>query len=358
MAAVLASGMRRLNVAIIGSGDVAQLHLAGLGKLDNVKLYGVASQNVQEAERAAIRYQFEKYTGDYSILLEDPLVDVVHVMTPNATHLKIVSDVLSAGKHVVAEKPLGLDVEEARSLQALAKRSGLVCAVNYHYRYFPQVQRARTLILDDQLGNLRMVQGAFLQDWLSRDTDFNWRLGEKGGGVVTDIGCHWFDLLEYISGDRVERVYAKLKTAVPLRFSGDQQVTVAQPDSGTILFDLKGGASGAVTLSQVSPGRKNQLKLEVSGSERSLAWDVEQANDLWIGARAEDNRLAQRPGDYIQVWGGGVATLLSNAYDAIRSEDSSPRDYPQFSDAVRSHLLTQSILESAQAERWVSIPAE
>ena len=345
-----------LNIALIGAGDVAQLHMAGLVKLPGVNLYAIAASDEASSRRAAQRYHFQKYFSDYRQLLADPQVDVVHVLTPNSLHLEVVEAALQAGKHVIAEKPLGLGLDQALQLQELAENSGLICAVNFHYRHFPQVQRARALIAEGELGSLRLLQGSFIQDWLSLPTDYNWRLGQDGGGVIADIGSHWFDLMEYITGGRVNRVYARAQTLVSERISEGESVKIMQPDCASVLFEFSNQAVGAMSLSQVSPGRKNRLAFEISGSKQSIAWNVEESNDLWVGSRNEANSLQQSPGDYPLIWGGGVAALLSNAYQAIRAHDPGGAfEYPRFADAVRSQIVVEAIIRSTKQDEWVDV---
>src|SRR5919198_6145962 len=191
-------------------------------------------------------------------MLDDPAVDVVHLTTPNHLHAEQVKATLAAGKHVVCEKPLGMDSTETAELLRIAEHSGLVHAVNFNIRFYPNCVEARERVLAGEIGDVRLVSGGYLQDWLLWDTDWNWRLDPAAGGslrAVGDIGSHWLDLVQHVSGRRVEAVLADLTTFIPVRkqptgpvetFSSDGSgetvdTVMDTEDAAGILLRLSGG---------------------------------------------------------------------------------------------------------------------
>ena len=153
-------------------------------------------------------------------MLDDPAVDVVHLTTPNHLHFDQARAALAAGKHVVCEKPLAMTAAETGELLRLAEQSGLVHAVNFNIRFYPQCQEARARVRAGEIGDVRLITGGYLQDWLLLDTDWNWRLDPAAGGAlraVGDIGSHWLDLVQFITGRHVEAVLADLTTFIPVR---------------------------------------------------------------------------------------------------------------------------------------------
>jgi predicted dehydrogenase len=219
---------------------------------------------------------------------------------------------LSAGKHVVCEKPLAMTSAQTSELAAEArKRPSQVAAVNYNLRFYPLSLHARSLVRSGAIGNVLHVHGSYTQDWLLYPTDFNWRvLKEEGGDLraVGDIGTHWLDLVSFVAGLEIEAVLADLVTAHKTRlrppsgsvetFKGKQgqqpaerePVPIDTEDYGSVLLRAKGGVHGVLTVSQVTAGRKNCLRYELAGSAKALAWNSEAPNTLWIGERAEPNR--------------------------------------------------------------------
>ncbi len=248
---------------------------------------------------------------DLGQVLDDPSIDVVHICTPNQTHVEMASAAMEAGKHVVVEKPVAVDRPGASMLLDVARRTGRHAAVALTYRGYPMVRRAREVVHGGHLGRLRLVHGGYLQDWLSDANGYNWRVDPAAGGVsraFADIGTHWFDTVEYIARARVVAVMADLATLVPVRhrpvrsgaaFSGasgtTELVSIETEDVATVLVRFEDGARGTLVVSQVSPGHKNDLTIELSGSDRSLAWAQESPEQLWVGARDESALLARSP---------------------------------------------------------------
>jgi len=375
--------MRELNAAVAGTGFVGAIHVEALRRL-GVDVVGVCASTPERAEAKRLAPAYESYEA----LLADPQVDVVHVTTPNHLHHSQVRDALAVGKHVVCEKPLATTPEESAELLELAQKSGLVHCTNFNLRFYPIAHQARALVASGVLGNVWNVHGGYLQDWLLYPTDWNWRLEpDKGGALraVADIGSHWMDLAQWVTGRRIEAVFADFTTALPVRqrpagevetfAAADDVERVEAPmtteDIANLLFRLEGGCVGAAVVSQVSAGRKNSLRLEVDGSEGALAWDAERHEELWLGHRDRANEtLLRNPGllePSAQVrttlpagHAEGFAATFRELYRAVYSavaEDGMPvePDFPTFEDGHRSNVLGDAIAASNERRQWVVV---
>jgi predicted dehydrogenase len=371
-----------LQAAIAGTGFIGAVH-ARSARLAGARLVGVAASSPESAQAAAAELGADRAFESAEELVRDPHVDVVHICTPNHLHLPLAEAALAAGKHVICEKPLALDAGGARRLVDAAADSGLQAGVPFVYRYYPTVREARERVGRGQAGALRLLHGTYLQDWLLRPDDDNWRVDERLGGAsraFADIGSHWCDLAEFISGHRITRVSARMLTAVPERvgaagrkaFSPDRGEGEAHPvtteDAVVVQFETDAGAIGAVVISQISAGRKNRLWIELDGAEETLAFDQEQPEELWCGRReavtivrrdpltlsAAAARFAFLPAGHPQGYADCFDAFVADFYEAVRS--GSPVDgMPTFSDGLRAASITDAVLVSSREERWIAV---
>ena len=345
---------------------------------------GVAASSPESARAAAAELGADRAFESAEELVRDPDVDVVHICTPNHLHLPLAEAALAAGKHVICEKPLALDAGGAQRLVDSAADAGLQAGVPFVYRYYPTVREARERVGSGQVGALRLLHGTYLQDWLLRPDDDNWRVDERLGGAsraFADIGSHWCDLAEFVSGHRITRVSARMLTAVPERigaagrkaFSPDRGEGEARPvtteDAVVVQFETDAGAIGAVVISQISPGRKNRLWIELDGAEETLAFDQEQPEELWCGRREAVTivrrdpltlsppaaRFAFLPGGHPQGYADCFDAFVADFYEAVRS-GSAVDGMPTFSDGLRAASITDAVLISSREERWVDLP--
>jgi predicted dehydrogenase len=376
--------------AVVGTGFIGVVHVEALRRL-GVEVLGVVGSSPERARaKAATAVLPEPYDG-FEAMLADQRVDVVHVTSPNRHHYDHARAALEAGKHVVCEKPLGMTSRETGELLALARRSGLVHAVNFNIRFYPQCREAHERVAAGELGRVHLVSGGYLQDWLLLDTDWNWRLDPAQGGslrAVGDIGSHWIDLLQFVTGLRVEAVIADLATVLPVRRvpvgpvetfggaadpPGGERVERAMEteDAAGILLRLTGGARAVLTVSQVSAGRRNRCAFEVDGTRAALAWDSERPEELWIGHRERPNELLLRdaalmtpaaaaatslPGGHAEGFADTFRELYRAVYRAVAAGGPPPEpDYPTFADGHDEALIADAIAASAREGRWVSI---
>jgi predicted dehydrogenase len=377
-------GGAELRVAIAGVGFIGAVH-ARSARLAGGRLAGVAASSPEHAARAASELGAERAFASAEELVEADGVDVVHVCTPNYLHLPLAEAALAAGKHVICEKPLALDAEGALRLTKAATDAGRQAAVPFVYRYYPTVREARERVRAGTTGPLRLLHGTYLQDWLASPEDDNWRVEGRLGGAsraFADIGSHWCDLAEFVSGHRIARLCARTLVAVPERLrgtphaafergdGGDELRPVDTEDAAVVQFETDRGALGSVVISQLSPGRKNRLWLELDGADEALAFDQEQPETLWCGRREATTilrrdpatlspraaRLSTLPAGHPQGYADCFDGFVRDVYDAIRT--GAPADgLPLFSDGLRAARLTEAVLASAAAAEWVDVAA-
>ena len=372
-----------LKAGVVGTGFIGAVHVDAVRRL-GVEVRGVVGSTPERARARELAPVYDSYEA----LLADDRVDVVHITTPNYLHFGQVTQALAAGKHVVCEKPLVMTSQESGELVALAERSGLVHCTNFHNRFYPLVQEMRERVRTGALGDVWNVHGGYLQDWLARPTDWNWRLEpEKAGELraVGDIGTHWLDTAQFVTGMRVVEVLADLSTAIPSRrrrhgevetfaAAGDSEledVDVTTEDVAHVLLRFENGARGSLVVSQVSMGRKNALRIEVDGSEAALAWESERNEELWIGRRDEPNELLLRnaalmhpaaaartrlPPAHAEGFADAFRELHRAVYeDVARGGPSDDPDYPTFRDGHVENVLLDVVARSNRERRWLEV---
>ncbi len=355
----------RLRVALIGAGFMGDVHTRAIQRAGGI-LKVVATSTPAKSVEAAARYLAERgATPDEAATADD--VDVVHICTPNSAHQAIAEFALRAGKHVVCEKPLATDVASAQSMTALASETSLVASVPFVYRFYPTVREARGRIASGQLGSLHVLHGSYLQDWLSRPSDDNWRVDPAVGGpsrAFADIGVHWCDMAEFVSGHRITRLTARMKTAYDTRIKNGK----ANEDVASIMFETDHGALGSAVISQVSPGRKNRLWFSLDGADGAVSFDQELPDTLWVGGR-DVNQVVNRGGEtntfgarynrtpvgHSQGYQDCFDLFVNDTYAAINGDDVD--GLPTFADGLRAAHLTDAVIASATSQTWVDVPA-
>ena len=357
---------RDLRVAVAGTGFVGALH-ARSARLAGARLVGVAASSPQRGRDAAQALGAERAFDTAAELAVSDEVDVVHVCTPNHLHAALAQAALSAGKHVVCEKPLATGAQEASALAAAAAGSGRVATVPFVYRYHPVVHEARARVAGGELGALRLVHGGYLQDWLAGPGDDNWRVDPELGGpsrAFADIGSHWFDLAEFVAGERVAALAAQAATVLDTRAGH----AVGTEDLGTVMFRTASGTLGTMLVSQVSPGRKNHLHLELAGERASVRFEQERPETLWVGTREggtvvwrdparlspDAARLAITPAGHPQGYAECFDLFVAETYAAIGGEAAD--GLPSFADGERSARVIDAVLRSAAQDGvWTDV---
>jgi predicted dehydrogenase len=379
----------QLNAAIVGLGFVGRAHLEALRRL-GISVQGVLGSTAERSKESANTLNLPRAYSSLDELAADSSVQVVHLCTPNYLHFQEASQLLRAGKHVLCEKPLALDSRESAALVSLLKETGLVGTVTYNLRYYPLCQEARALIRKGAIGQVKLVHGSFLQDWLLFPTDWNWRLEAKLGGelrAVSDIGTHWLDLTSWLTNSKVSELCADLTTVLPTRYrpkgrvesfqkaatKETEEVMITTDDYASVLLHFENEARGVMTVSQVSAGRKARLWFEIDGSDGSLAFDSESPNHLWIGRRdrasevlpkdpalqsPESRGYAAYPGGHPEGYPDTFVQLFRDVYSYIAAGDlQAPRSFPTFETGHEELVLCEAIAESAQNKSWVTVGA-
>jgi predicted dehydrogenase len=353
---------------------MGRVHTEALWRLGNVEVVAVGGRDA----------------AAYDKVLRDPSVKAVHVCTPNSSHYKIADHALLEGKHVLCEKPLAVSVREARSLMKLAQLKKLRNCTCHNLRYYPMVQQMRRMREAGDLGEILVAQGTYSQDWLLYDTDWNWRIDPRESGpsrAMADIGSHWCDMAEHVTGLRITSLCADLQTFHKTRkrprgdietFAGktaapqEYDVTAIETeDFGAVLFRMGERTRGAFTASQVSAGRKNRLSIEVFGSRSSVAWDQERPDELWIGNRNANNQViikdpslmkeaarsyADLPGGHSEGYDDTFKQVFRRFYRSIEDANTEA-EYPQFADGLRQLVIVEAELASSRAHAWVDVPS-
>lgn len=342
---------------------------------------GVAASRPDRAAGAARALGAEGWFDTAEELVTSPDVDVVHICTPNFLHLPLATAALEAGKHVVCEKPLSPDVAGAMDMVRVAEEAGTVATVPFVYRFYATVREAKARLETGDLGDLHLIHGSYLQDWLLSPDDSNWRVDASLGGAsraFADIGSHWCDLVEFVSGHRITHVTAQMHTAYPTRTftehqeafatgGGGEQRAVDTEDAAVVMFRTDGGAVGSVVVSQISSGRKNRLWFEIDGSDAAVAFDQENAETLWWGERDRVSILNRAP-EHLSKAAATFATLpgghplgyhdcfdlfIAQTYEAI--VNGIPEGLPSFADGLRAARVADAVVRSARENKTVEV---
>ncbi len=379
--------MKKMRAGVIGVGFIGAAHIEALRRLGYVDVVALAA--ARDAEKKAASLYVPNGYADYREMIDRENLDAVHICTPNSMHYEMAMYAMEKGVHVLCEKPLSVTAAEARSLRDYALSHSIVNCVNFNLRQNPQVVQMKEMVKAGDVGKIYSIHGSYLQDWLYCDTDYSWRLDPSLSGescAFTDIGSHWIDMVENITGQKMIEVLADFSTVhktrkKPLKpidtYSGMalkpedyQEIPISTEDCCTVLFHFDGGAKGVCTISQVYAGRKNQTIISVSGSKSSLHWDSEQGNELWMGRREtynsqivkdpsilyeETQKVINYPGGHTEGFPDTHKQNFAKFYQAVEAKDTSARDFATFEAGCREMVLCEKICESARTRRWVRV---
>ena len=380
--------MKKIKVGIIGMGYIGESHIEAVRRIGFCELYAVADTNAELAKAKAEYYGIEKCYSSVEELLADPEIDAVHNCTPNFLHLDINKEIIKSGKHLLSEKPLCMNYEQAKELVELKKQyPDSVAGVNFNYRLNPMVQETKNRISDGKIGDVRVITGSYQQDWLLYDTDYSWRLEPEVSGIscaIADIGSHWMDAVQHVTGHRITEVMADLKTVIPVRKKPKKQtetftsnvptefdeVEVKNEDYGAVLFHTDKGATGVYHVSEVAAGHGCYFNFEINGSKASLKWNQEENDRLWMGFRDDDNRYIIRDPNNItdgakpytalamghpEGWNDAFKGNIYAFYKYIAEDMKGEPVFSTLEQAAYIVKLTEAVVESSNKKAWVKI---
>lgn len=389
--------LHTLRAGVIGTGFIGPVHIENLRRL-GVQVTAICG-STRSARATAGKWGIPEVYGDYDYraMYRSPNVDVVHITSPNKVHVEQSLAALAAGKHVICEKPLGMTASETARIVAAVKKTGArgpVFAVNYMCRFFPAVLQMRAMVQRGDLGQIIHVQGHFFQDWLLKESDYNWRLLASEGGklrAVGDIGTHWIDAVSFILGARVESVFAHLETFHKTRLRPKGEVKtfaridpktmvpykVDTEDFGSVLLKFgrakHGHADGVhanASISQVAAGWKCSLSAGIYGTKGSVQWDLQQPNEIIVGRRDEPNQILQRgtpgfsedvagftdyPGGHPEGFPDSHKMHYRAVYEHVASGRKTPVLFATAEDGHHEVELCEAVLESSVARRWMKV---
>jgi predicted dehydrogenase len=374
---------RRVAVAILGAGMIGEVHRRAV-LLAGAELVGVMAsspaRSVEVAEGWGLGTAYESLE---QVASSD--AEVVHICTPNASHVPFAVALMQAGKHVICEKPLGVSLADAELAAAVAAETGVVNSMPFTYRFHPMAREMRARVAADSFGAVNLIHGSYLQDWLLSPTSTSWRVDPALGGpsrAFGDIGSHWCDLAEWVTGDRIASIVSTTSISIPQRpadsgpsFTGASSdgdvplVDVETEDSALILFRTVKGIAGSAVISQLAAGRKNRLWLEIDGGRRSAVFDQENAEVLLVGSETgatvlnrdpnygstEQRRLSLLPAGHPQGYAQCFENFVKDTYAAVAG--NVPDGLPTFADGLRAAQICDAMLTSAASGTWVDVPA-
>jgi predicted dehydrogenase len=380
--------MKKIKAGIIGTGFIGPAHVEAARRLGFVEMIALCEANNDLAKSKAGQLSIPKAYGSVEDFLADKEIEVVHNCTPNHLHFEISKRIMAARKHVISEKPLAMTTVESEQLVKLAAQAGVVNAIDFNYRYYPLVQEAKAMVASGRLGDVFHANGSYTQDWLYLATDWNWRLvpGLSGKSrAVADVGSHWCDCIQFVSGLQITKVLADLRTIHKQRMKPKKEVEtysgkMLQPsdyepvdidteDYANVIFEFSNGASGSFSVSQCFAGRKNRLFYELSGSKCSVVWDQERPNEMWIGYREKPNELlmkdpsllsararayAHYPGGHPEAYPDGLKNFLLRVYSYIGGT-SKEVDFSTFQDGHNELAICDAVLASHQSKKWTTV---
>ncbi|BBZ11084.1 Gfo/Idh/MocA family protein [Mycobacterium branderi] len=342
-----------LRSALIGAGMVGSVHAHAVRRAGG-KLVAIAASTPESSQRSAQRLGAERAATAEEILSADD-VDVVHICTPNSLHLKQATAALAAGKHVICEKPLATTVSDAAALVDAADAARAVAAVPFIYRFYPMVREARCRIADAAVW---LMHGGYVQDHMSKANPQGWRSDPTQSGVsmtFADIGSHWCDLMEFVTGHR-------LRAVVATEAGGPRN------NGAVVAFRTDRGAIGSVVVSQASPGRKNQLSFSFDGRDTAVQFDQEHPDELIVGglhantvlsrdADALDPRSARYsvlPPGHPQGYQDCFNLFVADVYETIRT-GTAPDGLPTFADGLRAAKIHSAVAASVCSGAWADV---
>ena len=385
-----------LRVGMIGYAFMGAAHSQGWRNAPRffdlpvgIELAAVAGRNADAVEAARVQFGFEDAVTDWRELINRDDIDLIDVCTPGDTHAEIAIAALKAGKHVLCEKPLANTVAEAEEMAAVAREAaanGVYAMCGFTYRRTPALAYARQLIADGRLGTIRQIRGQYLQDWLhDENAPMTWRLdkSKSGSGALGDIGAHLIDTTQWLTGQPITGVSGLLETFVKTRpIAGEMsglggvgsadapRADVTVDDAALFSARFADGAVGIYEASRFALGRKNAFRVEINGTDGSVAFDFESNNELQFfdgsdpAAEQGFRRILVTEPDhpYVAAWwppGHGLGYehgFTHQAVDLVTAIAEGRQPTPSFDDALQVQKVLAAVEASSEnSSAWTSV---
>lgn len=377
-----------IRAGIVGAGMMGKTHTEALRRIPGVEVAALADPNEALARKTCDEMYIPGCYGSYEEMIAKEHLDVVHVCTPNFAHIEVCRAAIRAGVNVYCEKPLANTSEETAELCQLAREYNVLTSVDFNYRHNAVVQEMRERVHSAGWGKTFLIHGAYIQDWMMLDSDYNWRCDPALGGksrTIGDIGSHWFDTVQFITGKKIVKVYAKLMTVLPQRKKFTTQAATFQSQTGDayklididtedaafVMVQLEDGVLGNLVLSQVSAGYKNGLKVSIDGSRYAMTWEQETPDRLYLGDRQTGTtcvqasaaafqgmaaKYASLPAGHVVGWNDALCNAIGSFYAALRNGDA--RRYADFADGDYVVRIVEACLKSNETGNWESVMPE
>lgn len=377
--------IQKLGVGIVGYGFIGKVHTYAYLNLPlfydpppaRIKLVGVCTAHKETAEKARKEAGFEFATTDYRELLVRDDIHIINCCTPNYLHRKLLIDALKAGKHIYCDKPLALNLKEAKEILEAAKKSKVVHQMTFEYRFIPAMMRAKQLIEEDFLGRVFHFRACYLHSgYIDPERPMSWRLDrdKAGGGALFDLGSHVLDLVRYLLGE-CRAVFATTRTFIkerPLSRGSSKKASVKVDDLVLMQLEMESGALGTVEASRLATGTNDELRIEIYGDKGAIYFNLMDPNWLWIydtrdesepiGGRRGFKRIetvqrypepAVLPGPKFAI--GWMRYHIASQYEFVRRIVSGQKGDPDFFDGYEVQKITEAALLSAARKGWVDL---
>lgn len=380
--------METLRIGIVGVGYIGGKHIEAIRRIPHAKIMAVVDADHKRAQQTAADMDIPCVFETVDEMLVSDKVDVVHNCTPTAMHYEVNRKVICAGKSLYCEKPMTMTSEEAEELVGLLEKHPVANAVNLNYRMSALVQEMKERIQSHQDGRVFMVTGSYVQDWMMFQDDYDWRLDPEVGGrsrALSDIGSHLFDLCQFVTGQRIVAVNARLMIAHPKRmhyeknggtFSTEkgrflEEVEVKNEDAAQIMIRMEDGTEGMLQVSQITAGHKNDLSLRIDLENCSYEWKQENGDMLYIGHRGRANEIMYRESDALteqskrfsrlpaghpEGWNDVLCHAIGAFYQSVRHRDWERHvPYATIRDGAWIMKIIDACMESDRIMRWIDV---
>ncbi len=357
----------KYRAAIWGAGSIGQTHARALSDV-GVEVEVVCDINIDNAKNVAKLCNAKKVTTDKDELLNSN-VDAVHVCLPANLHYAALITLINIDCNFICEKPLVLNNQEALDLVEKVKEKNILTGVGFNIRFHQGIQEVKRIIDSDEFGSLRLIHGEYLQEYNAFPALKDWRYNEKTAGkmrAVTEIGSHWFDLVQYVTSKKITDVsstfvkFSKKRKIVdnvmyPLDHDEGDVINVESEDAAIITMRFNDEVVGNCVLSESSPGRVNYLALEIVSDRMTLKWNSEDVNTYFIGEKNKGFRRMSEP------FGGGFADTYRKFFNSYYSDIGKEKvenyiKYPTLEDGVHNVLICNAAYNSAlNNSEWISI---